>query len=53
MVNSILVTGGAGNIGSALVRGLIRQPQTQVVVADNLSTGSLEKIRIDAGKVAA
>jgi UDP-glucuronate decarboxylase len=51
MVNSILVTGGAGNVGSALVRGLIKQPQTQVVVADNLSTGSLEKVRIDAGNL--
>jgi UDP-glucuronate decarboxylase len=49
MMQSILVTGGAGNIGSALARGLIKLPQTQVVVADDLSTGSLEKIRIDAG----
>ena len=50
-MDSILVTGGAGNIGSALVRGLIKQPQTQVVVADNLSTGSLDKVRIDAGNL--
>lgn len=50
-MDSILVTGGAGNVGSALVRGLIKQPQTQVVVADNLSTGSLEKVRIDAGNL--
>ena len=51
MAQSILVTGGAGNIGSALTRGLIRLPQTQVVVADNLSTGSLEKVRVDAGNL--
>ena len=51
MADSILVTGGAGNIGSALVRGLIKLPQTQVVVADNLSTGSLDKVRIDAGNL--
>ncbi len=51
MADSILVTGGAGNIGSALVRGLIKLPQTQVVIADNLSTGSLDKIRIDAGNL--
>lgn len=48
-MQSILVTGGAGNIGSALTRGLIKLPQAQVVVADDLSTGSIEKIRIDAG----
>lgn len=51
MSQSILVTGGAGNIGSALTRALVRLPQTQVVVADNLSTGSLAKIRIDAGNL--
>lgn len=48
-MRSILVTGGAGNVGSALARGLIKQPHTQVVVADNLSTGTLEKVRVDAG----
>jgi nucleoside-diphosphate-sugar epimerase len=51
MTQSILVTGGAGNIGSALTRGLIKLPQTQVVIADNLSTGSMDKIRIDAGNL--
>jgi UDP-glucuronate decarboxylase len=44
-VESILVTGGAGNVGSALVRVLARRPDTKVVVADNLLTGSVEKIR--------
>ena len=48
MKQSILVTGGAGNIGSALVRALIREADSEVVVADNLLTGSLEKIRIPA-----
>lgn len=48
-MQSILVTGGAGNIGSALTRALIKLPSTQVVVADNLLTGSLEKVRLDAG----
>lgn len=51
MSQSILVTGGAGNIGSALTRALIKLPQTQVIVADNLSTGSLTKVRIDAGNL--
>jgi UDP-glucuronate decarboxylase len=51
MTQSILVTGGAGNIGSALTRALVKLPQTQVVVADNLSTGSRDKVRIEAGNL--
>lgn len=47
-MESILVTGGAGNIGSALVRSLVKRPDTHIVVADNLLTGSVEKIRLDA-----
>jgi nucleoside-diphosphate-sugar epimerase len=43
-MESILVTGGAGNIGSALVRALVKRSGTSVVVADNLSTGSLSKL---------
>lgn len=41
---TILVTGGAGNIASALVRGLARSPDNFIVVADNLLTGSLGKV---------
>jgi nucleoside-diphosphate-sugar epimerase len=44
-MESVLVTGGAGNIGSALVRALAARPGTEVVVADNLLTGSVEKLR--------
>lgn len=47
-MESILVTGGAGNIGSALVRALVARPDAEVIVADNLLTGSVEKVRIDA-----
>lgn len=47
-MQSILLTGGAGNIGSALARALVRNNDAHVVVADNLSTGSVEKLRIDA-----
>ncbi len=34
-----IVTGGAGFIGSALVRALIGEPDSEVVVIDNLLTG--------------
>lgn len=44
MQNKILVTGGAGNIGSALVEKLIKNEKNFVVIADNLSTGSLKKL---------
>jgi nucleoside-diphosphate-sugar epimerase len=40
----ILVTGGAGNVGGALVRRLVENPNYFVVIADNLITGSLEKL---------
>lgn len=42
--NKILVTGGAGNIGSALVEKLISNPSNFVVIVDNLSTGFLSKL---------
>ena len=42
--NKILVTGGAGNVGSALVEKLIRDPGNFVVIVDNLSTGFLSKL---------
>lgn len=42
--NKILVTGGAGNIGSALVEKLISNPSNYVVIVDNLSTGFLSKL---------
>lgn len=47
-MESLLVTGGAGNIGSALVRALIRRADTTVVVADNLLTGRVENVDIGA-----
>lgn len=43
----ILVTGGAGNVGSALVEKLISTPNNFVVVMDNLSTGFLSKLPPD------
>lgn len=40
----ILVTGGAGNVGSALVNKLISNTSNHVVIADNLSTGFVSKL---------
>jgi nucleoside-diphosphate-sugar epimerase len=41
---NILVTGGAGNIASALTTRLAADSSCKVVVADNLSTGNLAKV---------
>lgn len=41
---NILVTGGAGNIASALTARLAADAANSVVVADNLLTGSLKKV---------
>ncbi len=38
--NSILVTGGAGFIGSSLAAKLARNPDNHVVIVDNLTTGT-------------
>jgi nucleoside-diphosphate-sugar epimerase len=42
--SKILITGGAGNIGSALVEKIISNPSNFVVIVDNLSTGLLNKL---------
>jgi UDP-glucose 4-epimerase len=47
MKNRILVTGGAGNVGSALVEKLITNPKNYVVIVDDLSTGYLSKLPKD------
>lgn len=43
-IKKILVTGGAGNVGSALAKRLVENEDNYVVIADNLSTGSKEKL---------
>lgn len=45
---TILVTGGAGNIGGSLVNRLVQNPDHFVVVADNLLTGSRDKLPGDS-----
>lgn len=44
MKRQILVTGGAGFIGSGIAAKLAADPDNFVVIVDNLKTGSLEKI---------
>lgn len=43
-MTKILVTGGAGNVGGALVRRLVQNPEYEVTVADNFSTGEKWKL---------
>lgn len=38
------MTGGAGNIGSALTKSLLEKPEYEVTVVDNLTTGNLNKL---------
>jgi nucleoside-diphosphate-sugar epimerase len=43
-MSKYVVTGGAGFIGSALVRGLLREGASKVLVIDNLLTGHAENL---------
>jgi UDP-glucose 4-epimerase len=40
----ILITGGAGNVGGALARKLVENPNYFVIIVDNLFTGSKSKL---------
>lgn len=40
----ILITGGAGNVASALASKLAENKENTIVIVDNLSTGSLSKV---------
>ena len=43
-MNNILVTGGAGNVGSYLAKKLAENANNFIVIFDNLLTGSTKKI---------
>lgn len=43
-MTDILITGGAGHIGSAMAAALAAKDSYRIVVVDNLSTGSVAKI---------
>ncbi len=43
-MKKILITGGAGNVGSALSKALVTSGNYHVVVADNLVTGDVKKL---------
>ena len=43
-MSKILVTGGAGNVGGALARKLVENGNYEVIIADDLSTGSKSKL---------
>ena len=45
-MTDILITGGAGNIGSALASALAENPDNYIVIADNLLSGSRDKIPV-------
>ena len=41
---TILITGGAGNVGSALAAKLAENKDNNIVIVDNLSTGNVAKV---------
>jgi UDP-glucose 4-epimerase len=50
-MNRILVTGGAGNIASALIARLADNPANHITIADNLLTGDMKKVPLDRNNV--
>ena len=50
-MSKILVTGGAGNVASALIARLAQDADNTIVIADNLLTGSMSKVPKDRSNV--
>ena len=52
-LNKVVITGGAGFIGSNLIKKLLSQGTENICVIDDLSTGKLENIKtyLDTNKV--
>jgi nucleoside-diphosphate-sugar epimerase len=44
MIKKILVTGGAGFVGSCMIDRLIEDPDNCVIIVDNLSTGNISRL---------
>lgn len=49
MKRTILVTGGAGFVGSCMVDKLIEDPDNYVVIVDNLTTGNIKRLPDSSG----
>ena len=47
-MTKVLITGGAGFIGSSLANRLLQLEKYEIILADNLLTGNLKKIPIDS-----
>ena len=43
-MNKILITGGAGFVGSYLAERLSENPENHIVIVDDLTTGAIEKV---------
>ena len=43
-MTKILITGGAGNVGGSLANTLVANADYEIVVVDNLRTGSVSKL---------
>ena len=50
MATKILITGGAGNVGSSLADFLTNKTSNEIVIFDNLLTGSVKKLPSDKKK---
>ncbi len=50
-MKKVLVTGGAGFIGSHLVEELCKDKSLDIFVVDDLSTGNIENIKVAKGRV--